>query len=130
MGVVVIEPGLFCHYKSTEAAPKLYRVLFVAYWRGPEPAMDGVVHVVVGGLRHDASLSVEVHCTAEEDGDFPLFDARWSGNNTDVNIEPVVIYVALYDDGRVAARPLKEFEELLPQTDYDKAEPRFKRIGP
>lgn len=109
----MIEPGLYKHYKG-----KLYRVLFVApWWSGqdqlkPNDPLDVVVR--------DDAVGVQFL-----DDNNVVFTARWSGNDfarLDRG-EPIVIYVALYDDGRVAARLLNEFEEIVDGV------PRFERIG-
>ncbi len=121
----MIEPGLYKHYKNK----KRYRVLFVAPWRSgqdqlkPDDLLDVVFTFGYTGIRwHDAANSV-------------LFTARWSGNDfarLDVD-DPIVIYVALYDEGRVAARRLDEFEEHIhvPCDDggHPHVVPRFERIG-
>lgn len=61
----------------------------------------------------------------------PLLTARWSGNDGSVGHGmQIVIYVALYDDGRVAARPLNEFEERVTVDGFRSTDvPRFERIG-
>ena len=122
----MIEPGLYRHYKG-----KLYRVLFVApWWSGQDQLKaDDVLDVVV----RDGDVGVQWL----DGSNNTIFEARWSGNDfirLDVD-EPIVIYVALYDEGRVAARPLKEFEERVsapcfanvPGETHDVR--RFERIG-
>lgn len=125
----MIEPGVYEHYKSTPAAPKRYRVLFVARWYDGNynigepftPGIDGPVSICMAG-----GLKVFPH----SNGDSGFLEARWSGNSTSVvHEEPVVIYVALYDDGRVAARTLREFEERVDLMGGASVR-RFERIGP
>jgi hypothetical protein len=116
----VIEPGLFRHYKN-----KLYRVLFVApWWSGQDQLKaDDVLDVVA----YDDSVGVRWH----DAGNSTIFEAQWSGNDfirLDVD-EPIVIYVALYDEGRVAARPLKEFEGRVGLDGFSPDVARFERIG-
>jgi hypothetical protein len=131
----MVTAGLYRHYKNQ----KLYRVLFAAEWDVRDfPDEDAVLAVYVEA-HDDKSVSVRVRPREKGNpgfyGSAGLFDARWSGNSTTVYIgEPIVIYVALYGDGRVAARPLREFEERVnvPCSEFrgqrhDVA--RFERIG-
>lgn len=115
----MIEPGLYRHYKSTDAAPKLYRVLFVAPWWSVHRETllpDQPLHVVHN--EYSNGLLTSVTSTA-------FMTALWSGNSSTVRLdERVVIYVALYGEGRVAARTEKEFaEHVAPH------ERRFERIA-
>jgi len=116
----VIEPGLYKHYKNQ----KLYRVLFVAEWNGQDAAPLLV-----------PDEPIEVHASEDHgvyacrlSNDKELLTAKWSGNTGVLhNNEPVVIYVALYDDGRVAARSLQEFEERVDMMGGGSL-PRFARV--
>lgn len=120
----MIETGLYQHYKNK----KFYRMLFVAPWWGAPGVVAENALVHIASHFHGAQVSPEPI-------EHPLMLALWSGNVgvRVVSSEPIVIYVALYDDGRVSARPLKEFEERVD----DKAGtltvvrrvPRFERIG-
>jgi hypothetical protein len=127
----MIESGLFRHYKGN-----LYRVLFIAPWWSGQDQLKADDRLDV--VAYDDSVGVRWHDTSNS----TIFEARWSGNDfirLDVD-DPIVIYVALYDDGRVAARPLKEFEESVdvpcpapqahntPFAGVDRV-PRFERIG-
>lgn len=120
----MVTSGLYRHKTGRN-----YRVLFVAPWfRRPPEGPDAPVYVsVVAGcvwLTADEMPISAVVLAGEKIG--PLIVARWSGNDTNVEDEtPVVIYVALYGDGRVAARPLAEFEDSVKET----GGLRFERIG-
>lgn len=126
----MIKPGLYKHYKNQ----KLYRVLFTAGWDGQPPNENEETYVVCD---RDNETLCFVHRRGQKKGGpyAMLFYARWSGNDSKVAPrEQIVIYVALYNEGRVAARPLKEFEERVdvpcadnPHETHDV--PRFERIG-
>lgn len=99
-----VEPGTYEHYKGGK-----YRVLFTAPWWGTrEP------------LKPDTLIYVRPHTTGAVVGNVDtrmpfLMYARWSGNGDyrpEVD-EPIVIYVALYGEGRVAARTLWEFTQVV-----------------
>ena len=113
----MITAGLFRHYKKSD----LYRVLFVAkwVWDGRFPTADAELLVIAR-----PEPCVQLKSGGALYGK-PLFTARWSSNTNDVG-EDVVIYVALYGEGRVAARRLDEFEE---RTGGDIDVARFERIG-
>jgi hypothetical protein len=112
----MVTPGLYRHYKGP-----LYRVLFVAECRGIDKLeADEVLRV--GDADGQYTEIVKEQLWHRELNFSHLLDARWSGNTTRVAAGPVVIYVALYDTGRVAARPLDEFEEHIDGV------PRFERI--
>lgn len=120
----MVTPGLYRHYKD-----RLYRVLFVAEWAGRSlPSVDAVLPI---GMREVYDAPVEL--TVGYPLDTKLFDARWSGNTCDVTLdERIVIYVALYGEGRVAARAEKEFEEEVDSggaPELGMRSPRFERIG-
>ena len=121
----VVRAGLYRHYKGNA-----YRVLFVAkwVWDGRSPTADAELLVI-------ARPEPCVQLKSGSSGLYgkPLFTARWSSNTNDVGEGlPIVIYVALYGDGRVAARRLDEFEERVDApscADTDRRAPRFERIG-
>jgi hypothetical protein len=114
----MVTPGLYRHYKGP-----LYRVLFVAEWVRCETLVpDKLCHVsIVDGW-------LGVICMPNFGTE--LMTALWSGNDTHAAQpeEHVVIYVALYDTGRVAARPLDEFEERVDVMGGGSVL-RFERIG-
>ena len=120
----MITAGLYKHYKG-----QTYRVLFVAkwVWDGRSPAADADVLVIArpepcAQLKSGGGLYGK-----------PLFNAKWSGNTSEVGEgSPIVIYVALYGEGRVAARRLDEFEEVVDApscSDANRRVARFERIG-
>lgn len=113
-----VEPGLYQHYKG-----RLYRVLFVApFWgHGTYGLLPDDLLFVCSGVDN---IGVRLA------SDTAFMTAKWSGNGSELTSDgPVVIYVALYDEGRVAARPLKEFVENVDAAPGVR-EQRFKRIGP
>lgn len=127
----MVTPGLYRHYKSTEAAPKLYRVLFVVPWwsHGAILKPDTPLYVAA----YDDGIGIR---TSPSGGSEPFLKALWSGNGDLCPglDEYVVVYVALYGDGRVSVRTVKEFEALVPNGDnahlYQKSlVSRFERIG-
>ena len=122
----MVTAGLFRHYKKSD----LYRVLFVAkwIWDGRSPTADADVLVI-------ARPEPCVQLKSGSSGLYgkPLFTAKWSSNTNDVGEGfAIVIYVALYGEGRVAARRLDEFEEVVDApscSDANRRVPRFERIG-
>lgn len=123
----MITPGLYQHYRNREH----YRVLCVvrAYsgFKGLVASQPLQIHVAAPAAKRDG-----IFIDAGSPNAF--MTAQWSGNGGDLAWEePVVIYVALYDDGRISARPLKEFEEdvTTPCADSGPSHrvPRFERIG-
>ena len=128
----MVTPGLYRHYKGP-----LYRVLFVADWLSKTaPESDEVLEVFLVANRIYVS-DVRDKEDREHFGDGLILDnVRWSGNTSRVNDERnkrVVIYVSLSDDGRVSARTVREFEEMVdvPCADGGPSHrvPRFERIG-
>jgi hypothetical protein len=118
----MITPGLYRHYKG-----KSYRVLFVApWWSGLDDTLqpDQLIHVTSNEYAAGEGLDgVGLVTSATE---LSFLTVKWSGNNGTVRLEEcVVIYVALYAAGRVAARTVAEFEEGIKETGGR----RFERIG-
>ena len=121
----MVTAGLYKHYKGN-----VYRVLFVAkwVWDGRVPAADADVLVIAR-----PEPCVQLKSGGGLYGK-PLFTAKWSSNTYAVGEGlPIVIYVALYGDGRVAARRLDEFEERVDAPCADGGPShrvsRFERIG-
>jgi hypothetical protein len=126
--VTVVTAGLYRHYKGRDYRPHDYRVLLVAewVWDGRTPTTDCELLVIAR-----PAPAVQLRAGGGLYGR-PLFTARWSSNTNDVfEGQAIVIYVALYGEGRVAARRLKEFEEEVdvgaPELGLRGA--RFERIG-
>lgn len=111
-------PGLYLHYKGN-----VYRVLFVAeWWSVLREVLQLDQPVYVTPNNYGVGL-----LTSATSGTF--MTAKWSGNDGVARLEErVVIYVALYGDGRVAARTEREFEEYIGEHDLN-AVCRFERIG-
>lgn len=120
-GNEIVEPGLYRHYKGN-----LYRVLFVVPWWGSRRPVsaDAVIHVksfddLPGAVDHADAMA--------------FMTALWSGNgSTRLEVdEPIVVYIALYGEGRIAARVGWEFtqdvEVSSPAGPVRK--PRFERVG-
>jgi hypothetical protein len=113
---------------STTAEPKLYRVLFEAGWSGKDPQVDSELAVLISEDFYDEDPAVKVAVRDQYNLGRVLFYARWSGNDTRVAADTsIVIYVALYGEGRVAARTVKEFEQ---RTGGDLDVQRFEWVGP
>lgn len=110
----MIAQGLYRHYKNQQ----LYRVLFVTTWGDTRaPVEDGPVSVAI---ETPENLHVGVFPFHTE-----VIGARWSGNLPFVKYgDRIVIYVALYEEGRVAARPESEFEATI-----NGSLRRFARVG-
>lgn len=108
----MVTPGLYKHIKG-----KNYRVLFTADWlskSAPEP--DEILQAFIVSNRIFVSDMRDIEGREHFGEALVLNGVRWSGNTGDVDDDlnnRVVIYVALYGDGRVAARPEKEFEEIV-----------------
>ena len=116
-----IEPGLYVHSKSN----KHYRVLFLAQWldgRDPEPDVPLGVHVL-----DSDGVALWVWRQASSSQHKPFMLAKWSGNKPCAWRDSLVIYVALYDEGRVSVRTVAEFEEIVQINGKDV--PRFVRVG-
>lgn len=136
IGVVGVKLGLYRHYKSTDAEPKLYRVLFTAIWsddENPRPTPDARVYLFPGSdVGHFKRVKIPLFAsTRNTESDFAAMVAMWSGN-TGGGLELgelVVIYVALYGDGRVSARTVEEFEEQVQQPNDTFMRPRFEWVG-
>lgn len=130
---VGVKPGLYRHYKGNS-----YRVLFVAIWSDNEfetPAPDSDVYVYPGSdVGHFKRSKISMFAaTRSAEQEFAIIVAKWSGNpDGPVNKydQPIVIYVALYGDGRVSARTVEEFEEQVQQPLDTFTRPRFEWIGP
>ena len=116
----MVTAGLFRHYKGNA-----YRVLFVARWVafGKQPTPDAELLIV-------ARPGPAVQLVSSGLYGEPLFKARWSGNTNEAHEgDAIVIYVALYGEGRVAARHLDEFEEVIDTGVAGIRRARFERIG-
>jgi len=130
IGVVGVKPGLYRHYKGNS-----YRVLFVATWKGASPKENASCPVwtapesVVNG-QFVRALAPRIGLLSPNNTEGVLV-AKWSGNDNEIKPdERIVIYVALYGDGRVSARTVKEFEEQVQQPDDTFMRPRFEWAGP
>ena len=114
----MIEPGAYKHYKGGP-----YRVLFVVPWWSRDVKLDqnDPVYCVPYDHRIGARLNPR--------GSDTFLIALWSGNDSVVlPIDtPIVIYVALYADGRICARTVAEFEERVQSGATTR--PRCERIG-
>ena len=117
-----LRPGVYRHYKGN-----LYRVLFAPPWWGTRVKplkADDVVHVAA----YDDTIGL-----LDQSAPHVFMTALWSGNGATLldNNEPIVIYVALYDNGRVAARTLAEFAEFgtFDGGSFGFQSWRFERIG-
>lgn len=114
----MVTPGLYVHSKSN----KRYRVLFAADWLDSPPTNPDVLcKIVLGGT---SCLVIGPELFREEKFNI-LFTARWSGNKPCKVNDPCIVYVALYDDGRVSVRSVEEFEEVVQLNGKDV--PRFVR---
>lgn len=119
-GATVVKPGVYKHKGN------LYRVLFDARWRSALPPTEN--GDVLVGCETDGwpeAFAGAAH------SDSAFLTVKWSGNNTSVeHLDTVVIYVALYGDGRVSARTVTEFEEMVQQPVHGNMQPRFEWVGP
>ena len=114
-------PGLYVHSKSN----KRYRVLFEAQWldgKDLEPDMSLGIHVL-----DSDGVALWVWRQESTSTHKPFVLVKWSGNKPCAWRAPLVIYVALYDEGRVSARTVEEFEEIVQLNNKDV--PRFVRVG-
>lgn len=119
--------GLYRHYKNGQ----LYRFLFVCHMSlSATPRDDEPLKVF--SQDDFLFLGKPGECST------CLFEARWSGNPRVVltgpsdedygsRLFPIAIYVAIYDNGRIAARPLAEFEEQVEHA--GKKVPRFAKVA-
>jgi hypothetical protein len=125
----MVTGGLYKHKSGN-----LYRVLFVAewVWDGRSPIADAELLVIAR-----PAPAVQLRAGGGLYGKL-LFTAKWSSNTNEVfEGQAIVIYIALYGEGRVAARRLKEFEEAVetaaeaagPGSTQFETVPRFERIG-
>lgn len=110
--------GTFRHYKNG----KNYRPLFLATWQmshGSDLAKlkdsklsnnDEIfvaIHGSISGPHLGASLSPHWN------SDYDVVKALWSGNAEPKFGDKVIVYVAIYDEGRIAVRLLSEFEDEI-----------------
>lgn len=128
--VVGVKPGVYKHYKGNS-----YRVLFTAEWFTRDMPDEDALVAVYAEANSDQSVSLRVRLREKDNPGFyggaGLFDARWSSNSTTVYLGTlVVIYIALYGDGRVSARTVEEFEEQVQQPGDTFKRPRFEWVGP
>ncbi len=108
--VLPMDLGTFKHYKNG----KNYRGLFLAIWRqehqGPLTNDDKVyvtIHAAFSNPHLGAGLQPHWH------DNHAIVTARWSGNAEPKYGDKVMIYVAAYDEGRIAVRLLSEFEDEI-----------------
>lgn len=123
----MVKPGVYRHYKSTPTGLKLYRVLFSAIYvtrDSPKPNEALMVFSARGGVW--ITLAKDYQQIGAQS---PLFTVYWSGNEgADVSYDtPIVVYVAIYGEGRIAARTVEEFKELVRVEPYVK---RFEWVTP
>lgn len=124
------KPGLHLHYKNK----KYYRALVVTRYCAADVLLpDESVVVFIDRFfekRHSYALPRLVFNLAPER---TIVTAKSSSNDPIrvVNGETIelVVYVALYDDGRVSVRPKSEFMEIITLEDGSLV-PRFARVGP
>ena len=98
------------HYKNG----KTYRRLFVATWRQEHHGSlsnDDKVYVSIHGSISNPHLGADLR--PHWNDDYAVVIARWSGNAEPIYGEKIVIYVAAYDEGRIAVRLLSEFEDEI-----------------
>lgn len=117
-----IKSGLYRHYKG-----KLYRVLFTAAWFGTRESLKPNTPI---SIYVQPRLGAVVVSDVTHGND--VFKAFWSGNGEyrAESDEAIVVYVALYDNGRVSARTVWEFEERVAVDGFSSSDvARFERIG-
>ncbi len=127
----MIQPGVYRHYKGP-----LYRVLFTATWAHSIEWIvpDQELLTFVKGQ----TIFVQRLPETRPGGFFggtPLFTVKWSGNDGHLRTaERLVTYVSLSEQGRVSARTVGEFEEMVDNKAGTLSVvcqvPRFERIGP
>ena len=102
--------GLYKHQKSG----RLYRVLFTGHWDSRAPEDNEEIFVVCDRNNQILCFAPHNYGKAQKPGGpyALLFMANWSGNDDKVAPrEEVVVYVALYDAGRLSVRSKREFNE-------------------
>lgn len=122
-----VAPGLYKHWKGN-----LYRVLFLVRYAGHDIGNDDDVVVYVDDSYVDPIEGIHLLCCPKADVDhtrvLPIVAAK---NSTDARAvkddDILVVYVALYGNGRVAVREAGEFV-MLAKSETLKV-PRFERIG-
>lgn len=117
---VGVKPGVYKHYKGNS-----YRVLFVAPWWSAQDQLKADDQLSV--VAYNSRIGIKWHTNVA-----PVLDVLWSGNDfTRLDLDDqIVIYVALYGDGRVSARTVEEFEEQVQQPGDTFKRPRFEWVGP
>jgi hypothetical protein len=115
--------GLYKHWTGNH-----YRVLFEAEWLdGSDPQPDQLLGVHAMVLHSFSEPVFRVWPYPHTARHKHSLLARWSGNTPCTWNEPCVVYIALYGDGRVSVRSVKEFTEIV---NIDgKSVPRFVRVG-
>ncbi len=117
--------GLYKHSKTGNH----YRVLFAAQWWWLSPCENGTPDQEVG-VYVLSNGRIGLWPVSQEYGQqHAILVARWSGNKplAEDDDRRCVVYVALYGDGRVSVRSVKEFTEIVSVDGKDV--PRFVRVG-
>ena len=113
-----MQNGLYRHYKNGN----LYRLLFTAAWQVSDNGASGEAaqkelknndDVYVYVYNSISSPSIGAGVVAPWDDRYLLLTSKWSGNLNPGRGDLVAIYVAIYEEGRLASRSLSEFNSTV-----------------